>query len=108
MKSSASKCHFLAISSEKIIVNVNSYNIENSQSEKPLCAKFGNRLTFDEHVSDLCKETSRKIYASVRVTPFLSILQQCVPMIKNKKIKNKNKQKKQVMSQQTFVLVNTF
>lgn len=84
MKSNACKCHFLAISSEKIIVNVNSYNIENSQSEKPLCAKFDIRLTFDEHVSDLCKETSRKIYASVRVTPFLSIPKQCVPMIKKK------------------------
>ena len=57
------KCHFRASSSEKISLIVNNYNIENSKAEKFLVVKFDSRLTFDEHVSDVCKKTSLKIYA---------------------------------------------
>lgn len=57
----------------QISLNVNKYNIKNGKSSKLLGVKFDNRLTFNEHVSDLCKKASHKIYALARVALFMSI-----------------------------------
>ena len=74
----AGKCRFLVSSSEKISVKANNYKIENSNSEKVLFVKFSNRLTFYEHVSDLCIKSSPRIYVQVRVTPFMNIFKRCI------------------------------
>ena len=47
--------------------------IVNSQREKLLGVKFDYKLTFNSHVSDLCKNASRKINVVPRVAPYMSI-----------------------------------
>ena len=42
-------------------INIREFSIENSDCEKLLGVKIDNKLTFDYHVSDMCKKANRKI-----------------------------------------------
>ena len=44
-------------------------NICNSKCEKLLGVKFDHKITFDDHISKLCRKASQKIHALARVTP---------------------------------------
>ena len=35
--------------------------------------KFDKKLTFDDHISDICKKAGKKISTLVRVTPYMGI-----------------------------------
>ena len=70
-KSNADKCHLLVSSSDAVIVTVSEYGIRNSECEKLLGVKFNNNLTFEKHVSDICRKASRKIYALTRIAPYM-------------------------------------
>ena len=48
LKSNADKCHLLVSSSDAVNLRVNEYDIKNSECEKLLGVKFGNKLTFVE------------------------------------------------------------
>lgn len=80
LNNNANKYHFLARSTEKVNLNVDNTNIENSKFEKLLNVRFEHRPTFHEYVSDLCKKPSRKTYLLTRVTRFMSILKQRILM----------------------------
>ena len=41
--------------------NIGAFSTENSDCEKLLGVKIDNKLTFDYHVSDMCKKANRKI-----------------------------------------------
>ena len=71
MKSNADKCHLLL--STNNASNIKIGNIDISNSEKLLGVKFDYKLTFDDHISELCKKASRKILAVARVTPYMNI-----------------------------------
>ena len=60
------KSHLLLSTNEKT-------KIENSDCEKLLGVKIDNELTFDCHVSDMCKKANRKINALARIAPFINI-----------------------------------
>ena len=47
LKSNADKCHLLVSSSDAVNLRVNEYDIKNSECEKLLGVKFGNKLTFE-------------------------------------------------------------
>ena len=51
------------------IASMNELKIDKSDTEKLLGVKFDKKLTFDDHISDICKKAGRKIYALARVTP---------------------------------------
>lgn len=76
LNNNADKYHFLARSTEKVNLNVDNTNIENSKFEKLLNVKFEHRPTFHEYVSDLCKKPGRKTYLFTRVTRFMNIPKQ--------------------------------
>ena len=63
LKINADKCDLLISSSEAM----SEYDIKNSECEKLLGVKFDNKLTFEEHITDVCRKTSRKIYAPPRI-----------------------------------------
>ena len=73
LKGNPDKCHLLLNRTDDISVKINEYDIRNSNSEKLLGVKFDNKLTFDEHVSDLCVKVSQKIWALARIAPFMNI-----------------------------------
>ena len=57
------KCHLLVSTNEKTKINIGEFSIENSDCEKLFGVKIDNILTFDCHVSDMCKKAKRKINA---------------------------------------------
>ena len=72
-KGNPDKCHLLVSTNEKTKINIGEFSTENSHCEKLLWVKIDNKLTFDCHVSDMCKKANRKINALVRIAPFINI-----------------------------------
>ena len=52
-------------------MNVDGLKIDKSDAETLLGVKFDRKLTFDDHISDICKKAGRKISALARVTPYM-------------------------------------
>ena len=73
LKSNADKCHLLVSSSDAVNVRVSEYDIKNSECEKLLDVKFDNKLTFEKHITDICRKASRKIYALARIAPYMDL-----------------------------------
>ena len=67
------KCHLLVSSNEKTKINIGEFSIEKSDCEKLLGVKIDNKLTFDCHVSDMCKKANKKINALARIASFRNI-----------------------------------
>ena len=67
------KCHLLVSTNEKTKINIGEFSIEESDCEKLLGVKIDNKLTFDCHVSDMCKKANKKINALARIASFRNI-----------------------------------
>ena len=63
----------LVRTNEKIKINIEDFSIESSDCEKLLWVKIDNKLTFDYHLSDMCKKANRKINALARIAPLINI-----------------------------------
>ena len=62
MKINADKCHLLVTANNTIKIKKGNFDITNSKSEKLLGVKFDHKLSFDDHISELCKKASSKIH----------------------------------------------
>ena len=51
-------------------MNLDGFKTDKSDTENLLDVKFDQKLTFDYHISDICKKAGRKISALARVTPW--------------------------------------
>ena len=60
--------------------SMNELKIDKSDTEKLLGVKFDKKLTFDDHISDICKKAGRKISALARVTPYTEIAKKRILM----------------------------
>ena len=58
---------------EKAKINIGEFSIENGNCEKLLGVKIGNKLTFDCHVSDMCKKANTKINGLAKIAPFINV-----------------------------------
>ena len=65
LKGNADIYNLLVSSSDAVNLRVSEYDIKNIECEKFLGVKFGNKLTFEKHITDICRKASRKIYAQV-------------------------------------------
>ena len=78
MKSNSNKCDFLASPSNKVNIRIDNFgiseNVKNIKCEKLLGIQSDNNLTFDDHISKLCKNAGQKIHALARVTHYMNIL----------------------------------
>ena len=54
-------------------IKIGNFDITNSKSEKLLGVKFDHKLSFDDHISELCKKGCRKIHALSRVASYMNI-----------------------------------
>ena len=61
MKSNPDKCHLLVSSCEKMKMEIGNLEMDSSTFGKLLGVHFDNRLTFDYHISRLCKKASKKL-----------------------------------------------
>ena len=73
MKINADKCHLLVSTNNTVKIKIGNFDITNSKSEKLLGVKFDHKLSFDDHISELCKKASRKINALSRVASYMNI-----------------------------------
>ena len=56
MKANADKCHPLVSSDKSCTAKIEDFSIKNSTREKLLGVKFDSKLSFENHVTSLCKK----------------------------------------------------
>ena len=66
IKINADKCHLLVSTNHPVKMKIGNFDITNCKSEKLLGVKLDHKLSFDDHISELCKKASRKIHALSR------------------------------------------
>ena len=73
MKSNPEKCRLLVSTNDNVKIRIRNFQIENTKREKVLGIQFDNKLSFDYHLSEICKKTSIKLHGLVRVTPYMDL-----------------------------------
>ena len=73
-KANASKCHFFLSPYKSVTIKIKESAIESSNSEKLLGVTIGNKLSFDDHITNLCRKTSQKLHALSRVVSHMSFV----------------------------------
>ena len=73
LKLNADKCHLLISNNSKdICINVEDEVIECENSVKLLGVTIDNKLTFKDHVSNICKKASQKLHVLARISNYMS------------------------------------
>ena len=73
MKATTDNCHLLTISSDKVSIYVDSYNIKSCKCEKRLGITIDNKLKFNTNVDEICKKAGQKLNALSRVSPYMDL-----------------------------------
>ena len=73
LKINAGKSHLLVGTNDRVSIYVDGCKRYKSNTEKSLSGKFDKKLTFDDHISDICEKAGRKISALAGVTPYIEI-----------------------------------
>ena len=76
MKADPDRSHLLVTTKALTSININSFQITNSTEEKLLGIKFGSILSFENHVSSLCKEASQKLHALTKIANYMNLSKQ--------------------------------
>ena len=63
MKVNADKCHLLVTGNYEISANINQFEIESSKKQKILGISIDTALSFERHITSLCKKASQKLHA---------------------------------------------
>ena len=71
-KANASKCHFFLLPYKPVTIKIKESAIESSNSEKLLGVTINSKLSFDDHITILCRKTSQKLHALSRVASYMS------------------------------------
>ena len=73
MKASADKCHLLVTRDTDVTAKIGEFDVKNSREEKLLGVKIDSKLSFENHVSSLCKKASQKLHALLRVVNIMDL-----------------------------------
>ena len=73
MKANADKCHLLVSSDESCTAKIEDFSIKNSIEEKLLGLKFDSNLSFESHITSLCKKASQKLHALARISHYMDL-----------------------------------
>ena len=71
-KANASKCHFFLSPYKPVTIKTKGSAIESSNSEKLLGVTIDSKLSFDDHITNLCSKTSQKLLALSKVASHMS------------------------------------
>ena len=72
MKANAEKWHLLVTRDTDVTAKIGEFDVKNSR-EKLLGVKIDSKLSFENHVSSLCKKASQKLHALARVVNFMDL-----------------------------------
>ena len=61
-------------------MHVDKYIIKDSRHEKLLGVTIDNEMSFEKHVTKLCKTARQKLHALSRVSQYMRLKQRCVTM----------------------------
>ena len=73
MKVNADECHLLLTTNSAVSANIEEFVINNSNEEKILGIKTDIKLSFENHVSSLCKKASQKLHALTRIVNYMDL-----------------------------------
>ena len=73
MNAIADKCHLLVTRDTDVTAKIGELDVKNSMEEKLLGVKIDRKLSFDNHVSTLCKKARQKLHALQRVVSFMDL-----------------------------------
>ena len=73
MKANADKCNLLVAGDTDVTAEVGEFDVKSSREEKLLGVKIDSKLSFENHVSSLCKKASQKLHALARVVNFMDL-----------------------------------
>ena len=73
MKANADKCHLLVTRDTDVTGKIGEFDVKNGREEKLLGVKIDKKLSFENHVSSLCKKASQKLHALARVINFIDL-----------------------------------
>ena len=73
MKANADKCHLVVSSDESCTAKIEDFSIKNSTEEKRLAVKFDSNLSFENHVTCLCKKANQKLHALARISRYMDL-----------------------------------
>ena len=68
MKANTDKCHLLVSSDESCTDKIEDFSIKNCTEIKLLGIKLNSNLSFQNHVTSLCKKASQKLHALARIS----------------------------------------
>ena len=71
LKANADKCHLIASSKVPVHIQISDIKVTSESKVKLLGIHIDNRLTFDYHVSQLCKKASKKLHALARIFKYV-------------------------------------
>ena len=73
MNANADKCHLLVTRDTDITTKIGELDVKNRREEKILGVKTDSKLSFENHISSLCKKASQKLHALRRVVHFIDL-----------------------------------
>ena len=73
MKGNTDKCHLIMITNNAPELKVGDSLIKTSSYEKLLGVKTDYKLTFNNHLANVCKKANNKLRALARATPYMTI-----------------------------------
>ena len=74
MKANADKCNLLVTSGGSCTAKIEDFSIKNSTEEKLLGVKFDSKLSFENHVTSLCKKANQKLHAALaRISHYVDL-----------------------------------
>ena len=81
MKANADKCHLLVTRDTDVTTKIGELDVKDSREVELLGVKIDGKLSFENHVSSLCKKASQKLHALARVINFMD-LAKCKSLMK--------------------------
>ena len=73
MKGNTNKSHLIISSNDSSEIKIGNSLIKSSNCVKLLGVKIDTKLTFDDHIKDLCRKANSKLCALGRVTPYMGL-----------------------------------
>ena len=68
MKASGDKCHLLVTWNYEVSATTNDFEIESSNKEKLLGISVDTTLSFEHHITSLCKKANQKLHGLAKIT----------------------------------------
>ena len=73
MKTNADKCQLLVSTNSAVSANNGEFVINNGNEEKLLGIKIDTKLSFENHISSLCKTVSQKLHALAIILNYMGL-----------------------------------